>query len=214
MAPTPLLPSWIHAGHPLYLNQAIRSRIRRKYRPDAIFLNIPYSHHYSRQEVAILSTVTAYGLLPRMARQRGRLEVRLLKILELILSCRYGITDLSYARRMNMPFELGLLLALGKECFVTSQRRFAALREISDLNFTDIYYYGGSLRRLVVGLSQWIEQNYSRERLTTETLIRRYRRLRRIRAELKEDFDRLRPEEVAKLLGVARDESSRLARIR
>jgi hypothetical protein len=55
-----------------------------------------------------------------MARDQSRPETRLTKIVELMLSCPYGLTDLSYVKRMNMPFELGLLLAFGKENFVTS----------------------------------------------------------------------------------------------
>jgi hypothetical protein len=178
----------------------------REYNPAGIFLNIPYSDRYSNLEIAIISTVTAYGLIPRMARERLRTEVRLLKITELMLTCRYGFTDLSYLTRMNMPLELGLLLAFGKETFVASQRRYSALRTISDLNFTDIHYHEGGIRRLVVALSRWIEQNCSAKRLRTETLLQRYRRLRWLRKTLGDDFDRLRPEEISKLLGVAEDE--------
>jgi hypothetical protein len=111
------------------------------------------------------------------------MEVRLVKIAELILSCRYGFTDLSYATRLNMPLELGLLLAFGKETFVASGKRYGALRTISDLNFTD-----------------------PGKRLATKTLLLCYRRLRRIRRSLRDDFDRLRPEEISKPLGVAEAE--------
>lgn len=141
-----------------------------------------------------------------MARERLRMEVRLVKILELMLTCEYGLADLSYATRMNMPLELGLLLAFGKETFVASERRYSAFRSISDLNFADIHYHQGKVRRLVVGLSRWIEQNCSRKRLTTETLLERYRRLRKIRQSLADDFDRLRAHEISALLGVAEDE--------
>ncbi len=153
-----------------------------------------------------MSTAYAYGLTPVTARERSRTEVRLLKITELILTCKYGFTDLSYVTRMNMPLELGLLLAFGKETFVASKKRYSALRTISDLNFSDIHYHEGRIRRLIVALSRWIEQNCSPKRLTTETLLQRYRRLRRLRRTLGDDFDRLRPEEISKLLGVAEDE--------
>jgi hypothetical protein len=178
----------------------------REYDPAGIFLNIPYSRRYTNLEVAIISTVTAYGLLPRMARERLRMEMRLLKIAELVLTCNYGFTDLSYLTRMNMPLELGLLLAFGKETLVVSRRRTSALKTISDLNFADIHYHEGRIRKLVVTLSRWIEQNCSRKRLTTEALLQRYRRLRRLRRTLGDDFDRLRAEEISKLLGVAEDE--------
>lgn len=200
-----ILPSWVPPEQPLHLNQSIRRRIRRDFDPTGIFLNIPYSERYSNLEVAIISTVTAYGLTPRMARERSRTEVRLLKITELILTCKYGFTDLSYVTRMNMPLELGLLLAFRRETFIASGRRYGALRTISDLNFSDIHYHEGRIRRLISALSRWIEQNCSRRRLTTETLLQRYRRLRRLRQALGDDFDKLRPQEISELLGVAED---------
>jgi len=202
----PILPSWISSDQPLHLNSTIRRRILREFDPAGIFLNIPYSRHYTNLEVAIISTVTAYGLLPRMARERLRMEMRLLKIAELVLACNYGFTDLSYLTRMNMPLELGLLLAFGKETLVVSRSRYSALKTISDLNFADIHYHEGRIRKLIVTLSRWIEQTCSRKRLRTETLLRRYRQLRRVRRSLGDDFDRLKAGEVSKLLGVAEDE--------
>ena len=137
MGRQPILPLWIPPRHPLHLNPSIRRRFRAQFDRRGIFLNIPYSPRYSRLEAAILSTVTAYGLAPHMARERMRLETRLLKIVEVMFTCRYGLTDLSYIRRMNMPMELGLLLAFGKETFLTSRKPYGALKSISDLNFSD-----------------------------------------------------------------------------
>jgi len=134
------------------------------------------------------------------------MEVRLLKITELILTCNYGFTDLSYITRMNMPLELGLLLAFGKETFIASGKRYAALRTISDLNFADIHYHEGRIRKLIVALSRWIEQNCSKKRLMTGTLLQRYRRVRQWRESLGDDFDKLTPQEITRLLGVAEDE--------
>ncbi len=205
-----ILPSWIPDDHPLHLNPDIQRRIRRDFDPRGIFLNIPYSRGYSSLEIAIISTVTAYDMTPHMARERTRMEIRLQRIVELLLSCRYALTDLSYARRMNMPLELGLLLAFGKETFIMTRQRYHALKTVSDLNFGDIYDHGGSVRALIVGLSRWIEQNCSRKRLTTKTLLERYGRLRKIREKLGDDFDRLAPQDIVKLLGVARDEFNML----
>jgi hypothetical protein len=144
--------------------------------------------------------------MPRMARERSKLEMRLLKIVELMLRCSYGLTDLSYAKRMNMPFELGLLLAFGKESFVTSSRPYSALRSVSDLNLADIHYHRGTVSGLVKELSKWIEQTCSPKRITTRTLLRRYHRLQAIRKRLGPDFEKLPPQEIGKLLEVAQDE--------
>ena len=185
----------------------MRNRIRRTHRTGAgIFLNIPYSNRYSSFEVAIISTVTAYGLIPRMARERVGLEIRAQKIFELILSCDYGVTDLSYQRRMNMPLELGLLLALGKETFVVTERKYDALRSISDLNFGDIHYHGGSVWNLIRLLSHWMEQTCSKRHVGTESLVQRYRRTLRVRHLLGPDFDRHLPDVISGLLLVAEDE--------
>jgi hypothetical protein len=202
----PVLPSWIPADHILHLDSSILKRIRQEFDSQSIFLNIPYSKRYSRLEIAIISTVTAYGLTPRMARERSKLEVRLTKIVELMLVCRYGLTDLTYVKRMNMPFELGLLLAFGKENFITSSRPYSALRSISDFNFADIHYHGGTVRRLITGLSRWIEQASSTKRITIRTLFQRYRRLQTIHTQLGADFEKLKPQEIAKLLPVVEDE--------
>jgi hypothetical protein len=114
----PLIPSWLADDHPFYVSSPTAERVRRGFRPNRIFLNIPYASRYSNLEVAVLSTATAYDLDPCMAKERSKLEIRMRKIVELVLTCKYGFTDLSYATRMNMPFELGVLLAWGKETFV------------------------------------------------------------------------------------------------
>lgn len=145
-------------------------------------------------------------MTPHMARERRRLEVRLQKIVELMLVCGYGLTDLSYVKRMNMPLELGLLMAFGKETFVMAGEKYSSLKTISDLNFCDPFNHQRSIRRLIAGLSHWIEQNCSTKRLTTKTLLQRYGRLRQLRKRLKEDLDRLAPQQIVKLLGVAKDE--------
>jgi hypothetical protein len=206
MARKAVIPFWISADHPLHLNATVRKRILREFDGSGIFLNIPYSEGYSRLETAIVSTVTAYDLTPRMARERTKMEVRVHKIVELMLTCRYGLTDLSYAGRMNMPLELGMLLAFGKETFVTTSRQYGALKTVSDLNFGDIHHHGRTISRLISGLSRWIEQNCSQKRLTTKTLVQRYKHLREIRQRLGQDFDRLPPQAIARLLGVVRDE--------
>lgn len=150
--------------------------------------------------------MTAYDLIPRMARERNRMEIRLLKIAELMLSCKYALTDLSYVRRMNMPFELGMLLAFGKDSFIMSAKRYGALRWVSDLNFTDIYYHEGGIQKLLIGLSKWIEQTSSSKQISKEVLLRRYRTFRKISKAMGEDFNRLRPQQIASLVPVASEE--------
>jgi len=208
--PKPLIPDWFPDHHPFYLPASVAQRVERDFRPTRIFLNIPYASKYSSLEVAVLSTATAYDLEPIMSKEKLRLEVRMRKIVELMLSSRYGFTDLTYSKRMNMPFELGLLLAWGKETFVISSRLTPTVRALSDLNFGDIQFHDNRVYQLIAKFSAWIEKTVTRKRLSLTTLKTRYRRWQAIRRSLGQDFDRLTPAQLAKLVGVAEDEFSLL----
>ncbi len=206
--PKALIPRWFPASHPLSLTLGAQHALKREFDPRGIFLNIPIGDRCTNLELAILATVTASGLVPRMAKSRVGLEVRLQKIARLMLSCAYGVTDLTYGTRMNMPLELGLLLAWGKNTFVVSSRPYKNLRTISDLNFGDIHYHRGAVRRLIRELSRWIEQHCSTQRFRIDALLRRYRRLRTIRTSLGDDYDKLTPSEIATVLGIIKEEFS------
>jgi hypothetical protein len=204
----PLIPSWLPDQHPFYISVPTARRVRRNFKPNRIFLNIPYASRYSNLEAAVLSTATAYDLDPCMGKERSKLEIRMRKIVELILTSKYGFTDLSYATRMNMPFELGVLLAWGKETFVISSHPTRTVKALSDLNFGDIEFHRGTAKLLIEKFSRWIERTASSKRLKSSTLLTRYRRWQAIRRSLGRDFDRLTPAQLARLVGVAEDEFS------
>jgi hypothetical protein len=204
----PLIPSWLPDHHPFYVSPPTARRIRRVFKPNRIFLNIPYASRYSNLEVAVLSTATAYDLHPCMAKERSKLEIRMRKIGELVLTCKYGFTDLSYATRMNMPFELGVLLAWGKETFVITSHPSRTIKSLSDLNFGDIEFHRRSVELLIEKFSRWIERAATAKRLTSATLLTRYRRWQAFRRSLGGDFDRLTPAQLANVVGVAEDEFS------
>ena len=191
--------------HPCYLPPTTRHRIHRSFNRRGIFLNIPYAERYTALEVAIISTATAYGLRPVMAKQRVVFEERFRRIWTMILGCPYAFTDLSYVRRMNMPLELGLILALGKNCFITSDRRYQALRSISDLNLGDIHYHQRRPRRLIADFSAWIEANCTRVRIPLRFLIARFRAVSWLRLEHLgiDEFDRLDPMNISDVLDAA-----------
>jgi hypothetical protein len=196
---------WIPPDSPITLSNAIRDRISREYDATGVFLNIPFDDRYSALEMAITSTLTAYGLTPHIAKERRRVEVRLFKIVELMLTCRYGITDLSMPNRMNMPFELGLLLGFGRETFLMSSKRYSALQSISDMNFCDVYYHENKSESLISGLSQWIERTCSKKQISTRTLIRRFEVLKAAKKSLGEDYYKLRIDQIKSLLGIAQE---------
>jgi hypothetical protein len=135
-----------------------------------------------------------------MAKQRARFEVRLKKIVEMIYSSGFGLTDLSYTKRLNLPFELGLMLALGKNCFIVSRQPYSAIRSLSDLNLGDIAYHGGDPLSLIRQLAGWIEENCSNRHIANATLYSRFQVFLRLRRILRPDeFDRLSPQQITEM---------------
>lgn len=191
------LPVGCSVRHPAYLPPAFRRQIRKRFDARGIFLNIPYAVRYTRLELAVIATATAYGLRPVLAKQQVVFDVRFKRILELITSCAFGFTDLSYEKRMNMPFELGIMMAMGKDCFIVSRRKYSGLASISDLSLGDIHYHEADPIRLVKGFSRGIESNCSLKRPPIVELVQRYHAFVRLRRALgKDDFDRLSPQEI------------------
>jgi hypothetical protein len=85
-------------------------------RRDNIFLNVPFDARYERLFVTLVGTLVCLGQKPRCV-----LEIveggqgRLVRIFDLIQQCRTSVHDLSRVNmpvRFNMPFELGLAVAL------------------------------------------------------------------------------------------------------
>lgn len=208
----PFIPTGLK-NPPLSLSPTQRTEIRKNFHPDGIFFNIPYADDYKPLELALQSTALVYGLIPRLAKERTRLEVRIEKILVLILSGGYGVTDLSYADRLNRPFELGLLIAYGKPTFVIARERTKTVKYISDLNFTDIHYHKGHPEQLIKEFCSWIESSCGKPRRRLNDIVKAYHRCCAVREKVgPADFDRLNSAELlelfrdifdAKLLGVA-----------
>lgn len=86
---------------------------------------------------------------------------RLDRILDLIQRCPFSVHDLSRVQldrkppstpRFNMPFELGLVVAwerVGKvkhTWFVMESMNYRLAKSLSDLNGTDPYIHGGTIR--------------------------------------------------------------------
>lgn len=141
-----------------------------------------------------------------MAKEEIGLNVRLHKIARMILSCNYGFTDLTYTKRMNLPFELGLLLAWGKDTFVVSAVPYQSIRAISDLNFGDVYYHQRSVSKLIRGLSRWLRERLPTNDPRLSLLVERYRRWKQIKKALGLDFDRLTPQQIDRMVKIAREE--------
>jgi hypothetical protein len=105
----------------------VRTRKKRKRRTQrltdsaaSVFLNIPYDAAFENLLLAYIAAISAFGFAPRATLGipfNGRLD----RILSLIAESEYSIHDLSRVQvdrirprtpRFNMPFELGLTVAL------------------------------------------------------------------------------------------------------
>lgn len=128
---------------------------------DTVFLNIPYDPLFSTLFLAYVAGLSAFGLMPRATLEIPGSTRRLERIISLIKSCEYSIHDLSRVEldpippptpRFNMPFELGLAVALDASFpkerhawFVFETAQWRIQKSLSDLNGTDAYVHGGTV---------------------------------------------------------------------
>ena len=115
---------------------------------DSVFINCPFDDDYKPILRAIVYAIYRCGFYPQTALDEDDgTEIRLLKIIRKMKSCRYGIHDLSRIElnaanfpRFNMPFELGLAVAWEKSnptkhnWFVFEAKAYLVQRSLSDLN--------------------------------------------------------------------------------
>lgn len=128
---------------------------------DTVFLNIPYDRPFSPLFLAYIAGIRAFGLIPRATLEIPGSTRRLDRIIALIKSCRYSVHDLSRVEldptppptpRFNMPFELGLAVALDASFpqkrhtwFVFETAPWRIQKSLSDLNGTDAYVHDGTV---------------------------------------------------------------------
>jgi hypothetical protein len=158
-----------------------------------VFLNIPYDSKFKRLFLAYIAGLSVFGLVPRATLEIPGSTRRLEKILTLIGSCRYSIHDLSRVEldthapstpRFNMPFELGLSVAVQAalkgnkhEWFVCESKRLRLLKSLSDLNGTDPYIHDGKIEGVFRELCNIFTRSGSRP--TTQLMWQVYREMRR-----------------------------------
>jgi hypothetical protein len=145
-----------------------KRKSRTKRRPKSVFLNIPYDPSFTRLYIAYIAAVASFGFIPKATLQIPASRRRLDRILSLISSSDYSLHDLSRVQldltpprtpRFNMPFELGLTVALQKSriprhsWIVLESRPHRLLKSLSDLNGTDPFIHSGTVRGLLRELS-------------------------------------------------------------
>jgi hypothetical protein len=162
---------------------------------DSVFLNIPYDRHFIRLYLAYITALSALGFVAEatlgIAGNR-----RLDRIASLIERCEYSIHDLSRVQldrnppctpRFNMPFELGLAVAWAQEhpehqWFVFEARRRRLNKSLSDLDGTDAYIHGGTVRGVMREVCNAFVSPGSQP--TVPQMMKMYRELRRTAPEV------------------------------
>jgi hypothetical protein len=129
---------------------------------NAVFINVPFDPSYESLFVTLVGSLVFLGQEPHCVlevREKG--DGRLLRIVELMRSCRMSIHDLSRTGtpvRFNMPFELGLACALKiaapatYEIFVLDSRPYRIDYTLSDYKGRDPLIHGGTSDGMVACL--------------------------------------------------------------
>jgi len=138
----------------------IRGAAKLRVRDSSVFLNVPYDAAFENLLLAYIAAISAYGFAPRATLEIPFGERRLDRILSLIRESRYSIHDLSRVQldrkaprtpRFNMPFELGLTVALERTVhsdhswIVCETVRRRINKSLSDMDGTDPYVHGGTI---------------------------------------------------------------------
>lgn len=129
-------------------------------RPADVFLNIPFADSHEFLYVSLVAGLVALRLNPRCVLEIPPQQSRLQRLYQLIASCPYSIHDLSYVRlsraghrvpRFNMPFELGIAVAValtseGAEAHqfrIFEARPYRVQQSLSDVLGHDPYIHRG-----------------------------------------------------------------------
>lgn len=132
--------------------------LRRGSERRTVFLNVPFDTSYEPLFVALIAALTSLGRVPRCVLELpeeggGRLQ----RILQLLRNCPVSIHDLSRSgqpARFNMPFELGIAVALsriqkGHKFLVLERQRFRLQTTLSDLNGIDPGIHNGTIKGII-----------------------------------------------------------------
>src|SRR3989442_12538480 len=138
-----------------------RAGRRRRLPTNTAFINVPYDASYESLFLALIAGLSGFGLIPHATLEIPGSGRRLNRIVGLLRRCRYSFHDLSRVEldstppqtpRFNMPFELGLAVALKQtsrpphEWFVFEAKAHRMSKSLSDLGGTDEHVHGGTPR--------------------------------------------------------------------
>jgi hypothetical protein len=121
-----------------------------------VFVNVPFDRRYEPLFVALITGLAVHGFRPRSVLELPAAKARLDRLVEVIGLCGASVHDLSRVSasgplrvpRFNMPFELGLAVAVSRrknhDWFVLEERAFRLQQSLSDLNGFDPLVHDGN----------------------------------------------------------------------
>jgi len=162
--------------------------------PRSVFINAPFDLPYEPLFVTLVGSLVFLGQSPHCVlevRETG--QGRLVRIFELISSCRMSFHDVSRAStpvRFNMPFELGLACAINiatgrHDVLVMESRPYRMDRTLSDYKGRDPLVHNGRCDDLVAGVLDVFDP---KSLPSVGDLRKAARTLRQVSRELKREF--------------------------
>lgn len=166
---------------------------------NTVFLNVPYDEKFRRLYLAYITGLVHLGLQPRVTLEIPGARNRLEKIIDLVRSCRYSIHDLSWVKldgpcpftpRFNMPFELGLALAIERvvperrDSFVFEARKHRLAKSLSDVSGIDPHIHARSVGGVMRELCNAFARRSSARSFTVPQMMRTYRAVVRALPEI------------------------------
>lgn len=166
---------------------------------DTAFINIPYAPEYEERLMALIAGLSLYGLIPTAASVAGEDPNRLARIVDAITECSVSVHDLTWMSvdsldpktpRFNMPFELGVAVALshalGNEYVVLDTVPNRLDKALSDIRGLDPQIFDGS----PMGVFRALSNTFHREDFQPEPrhFRRVYNRLKGAAARMRKEF--------------------------
>lgn len=186
-----------------------------------VFINIPFDPDHEYLYLALIAGLVASGLNPRCVVEVPSGDDRLARIFKLISACPYSVHDLSAiglsrkpfrVPRFNMPFELGLAVALnltshGRHRFrILDGVKHRAEQSLSDLKGYDAYVHNKRATGVLDAILDMFSKLPGRPLEESEDLLWVYRSLMTVRkTKLLLTRDIFRADPFGKLVVAARE---------
>lgn len=131
-----------------------RQKIDSLYGAKRVFVDVPYNDAYVEYEKTIVATLERRLLVPVLAKDRMSSDILLCKVCYLIQTCQYGVADISWPS-LNVPYELGLMHALGMNCAILKS---VGATQPADIQGKEHIAYQ-TCQDLSRGLDKWLADN-------------------------------------------------------